>query len=448
MDRIFVRYLLLASLAALPGMIVLMVVVFRPGGDLLEQRGYYLGLDFVNYWTGGRLALSGAVGILYDVQAYNELLRRWFAPAEQFMIFSYPPNALPLLAPLGLLPYLAAYPLWLGLGTAAFFAAALGRWPQRADAWLVVALALSPILWVNLNFGQLGLILALVFVGALRLLPERPVLAGILIGLLTIKPQLGILLPLVLVLTGSWRAFAAAAVTALLLVGLSILLYDVSPWQAWWTETAQAQIAFLSHMNSFFVTQMTSPFIALRFLGASVATALAFQAVVAALVVGATWVVLRSAAAWGDARRLRLGAGSAVYLGLRSRNSALRARMVLEHRRGAHLCSWCSRGRRHLGNPVRIDHQSSIARPSDCTAGRDALLRMALARGAGCPVAGARRRGAVIPCLRWEAEALSQALVVGSLLALALWSMAGIAAFIAVALGCTPKGGDGTLLCA
>jgi hypothetical protein len=174
----------------------------------------------------------------------------------------------------------------------------LGRWPQRAEAWLVVALALSPILWVNLTFGQLGLILALLFVGALRLLPERPLLAGILIGLLTIKPQLGILLPLVLVLTGSWRAIVAATVTALLLAALSVALYGLSPWQAWWTETAQAQVAFLSHTKSFFVTQMTSPFIALRLLGASVPIALAFQAVVAALVVAATWAVLRSAASW------------------------------------------------------------------------------------------------------------------------------------------------------
>lgn len=298
MDRAFVRYLLVGSLAALPGMLVLMAVYFRPGPDLLEQRGYYLGLDFVNYWTGGRMALNGEAGVLYDVAAYNELLRRLFAPASEVMLFSYPPSILPLLAPLGLLPYLVAYPLWLALGTAAFFAAALGRWPEREDLWLVVALAISPILWVNLVFGHLGLFLAALFVGALRLLPERPVAAGIMIGLITVKPQLGPLLPLVLVLTGAWRALAAATLTALLLAGFSIALYGVSPWQAWWSGSAQVHIAFLSDLRSFFVAQMTTPFIALRFLGASVEAALALQALVAALVVAATWAVLRSAASW------------------------------------------------------------------------------------------------------------------------------------------------------
>jgi len=298
MDRAFVRSLLLASAVALPAMIALMAVYFRPGGDLLEQRGYYIGLDFVNYWTGGRLALEGRPGLLYDVAGYNALLRDWFAPAKEFMIFSYPPNALPLFAPVGLLPYLVAFPLWLVLSTAAFFAAALGARPTRTDLWLVAALALAPILWVNLNFGQLGLFLALLFVGALRLLPTRPILAGVLIGLLTIKPQLGVLLPLTLVLVGAWRAFAAAALTALVLVVLSLVLYGVEPWQAWWGTTAKLQWGFMTDTHSFFTTQKTTPFSALRLLGASVDAALAFQGLVAILVVVATWAVLKGAASW------------------------------------------------------------------------------------------------------------------------------------------------------
>jgi uncharacterized membrane protein YiaA len=298
MDRVFVRYLLLASLAALPGMVLLMAAYFRPGPDLLEQRGYYIGLDFVNYWTGGRLALSGDVGVLYDVSAYNELLRRLFAPANEFMIFSYPPNILPLLAPAGSLPYLVALPIWLALGTAAFLAVSFGEWPRREDGWLLVAIALSPVLWVNLNFGQLGLFLAALFVGALRLLPARPLVAGAMIGLLTIKPQLGLLLPLALVAVGAWRAIAAATVSALALAALSVALYGMAPWLAWWNETAAHQVAIMNETQAFFATQMVTPFSALRSLGAPVDAALAFQGLVTALVVAATWLVLRGQAPW------------------------------------------------------------------------------------------------------------------------------------------------------
>jgi len=299
MDRIFVRYLLLASLAALPAMVSLMALYFWPGADLHEQRGYYIGLDFVNYWSGARLALSGSVDRLYDIAAYNALVGEWFSLAKPpLMVFSYPPNALPLLAPIGLAPYLVALPLWLALGTAAFLAAALGRWPGREDLGLLVAIALSPILWVNLVFGQLGLFLALLFVGALRILPTRPGTAGVMIGLLTIKPQLGLLLPLTLILTGAWRAFATAAATAILLVLVSLALYGMEPWQVWWSETAQVQWAFVSEMNSFFVMQMTTPFIALRYLGVSVEVALAVQVLVALVIAAATWAVLKGPASW------------------------------------------------------------------------------------------------------------------------------------------------------
>ena len=298
MDRIFARYLLLASLVALPGMINLMAQFFWPGPDLLEQRGYYIGLDFVNYWTGGRLALTGQVDTLYDIAAYNELLRTWFAPAEQFMVFSYPPNALPLLAPFGALPYLVALPVWLGLGTIAFYAVCLGAWPKREDVPLLFIIAISPVLCVNLNFGQLGLFLAFAFVGALRVLPTRPVLAGVMIGLLTIKPQLGVLLALTLVATGAWRAFAAATLTALLLMALSVGLYGVEPWLAWWGETAKIQLAYLSDTQSFFVTQMTTPFSAARRLGVNYEAALTVQIVIALGVIAVTWRVLKSEAAW------------------------------------------------------------------------------------------------------------------------------------------------------
>ena len=396
MDRAFVRCLLLASAVALPAMIALMAVYFRPGGDLLEQRGYYIGLDFVNYWTGGRLALTGRVGILYDVAAYNELLREWFAPAKEFMIFSYPPNALPLFAPVGLFPYLVAFLLWLVLSTAAFFVVALGARPTRSDLWLVVALALSPILWVNLNFGQLGLFLALLFVGALRLLPTRPILAGIMIGLLTIKPQLGVLLPLTLVLVGAWRAFAAAALTALLLVGLSLVLYGVEPWQAWWGATAKLQWGFMTDTHSFFTTQKTTPFSALRLLGASVDAALAFQGLVAILVVGATWAVLKGAgllAAQGDGGGVRLHADRALCAGLRSRHSARSPRVVLARRRRARVRSGGCGGGHRLGDAVRAGDRLAGPWNSGCAGRRGALLRLAAARGMGQQ--GARARPSV-----------------------------------------------------
>ena len=187
------KALLLGALAALPSGVAITWIYFWPDANLMEPQGFYFGRDFLNYWTGGRLALTGPVEVAYDVERYNALLREWFSPEQSGMAFSYPPHALPLLAPFGALPYLTAYALWCLVGAVGFAAICLGRAPTREDASLVTAIALAPIVWVNVIFGQMGLLLALLFVGALRILPARPVLAGALMGVLTIKPQLGLL---------------------------------------------------------------------------------------------------------------------------------------------------------------------------------------------------------------------------------------------------------------
>jgi hypothetical protein len=56
------------------------------------------------------------------------------------------------------------------------------------------------------------------------------VLAGILIGCLSYKPQFGILLPVALIADRQWRAFAGAAVTIAVLVGITIVAFGIDPW--------------------------------------------------------------------------------------------------------------------------------------------------------------------------------------------------------------------------
>jgi len=295
---IIVKTLLLGSLFALPSGVMLVAISFWPNADLLQPNGYYLGHDFVNYWTGGRLALQDRLDILYDVARYNGLLHEWFSAQLRLMNFSYPPHALFLLAVFGVLPYLAGLLLWSLAGAAAFIGVALGRRPRRGDATLLAALILSPILWVNIVFGQFGLLVAALFVGALRALPTRPLLAGALIGALTIKPQLGLLLPLLLILLPSWRALAAAATSAAALVAMSVLVFGVEPWRLYLTETMPFQWHFIEVMNGFYRFQMVTPYTAFWYFGLPVKAALALQGVVSLIVAGATCAAVRSDAGY------------------------------------------------------------------------------------------------------------------------------------------------------
>jgi hypothetical protein len=297
-DGLYLRALLAAALFALPAGFIVIATSFWPNDALFQPNGFYLGSDFVNYWSGGRLALLGKLDTLYHLGPYNALLKEWFNPDLRLVNFSYPPHALLLLAPIGLFPYLIALAIWSLAGTCGFINAALGGAPQRDDGRLMVALLLAPVLWVNIVFGQFGLLLAAIFVTALRALPTRPVLAGVLIGMLTVKPQLGLLLAPMLLLLGAWRALLAAASTAIILFALSVLAFGFEPWRVYVSETMPFQWHFVEAMDGFYRFQMITPYTAFWFLGVPVRAALVLQGIVSVIVAGATFAVLRSEANW------------------------------------------------------------------------------------------------------------------------------------------------------
>ena len=68
--------------------------------------------------------------------------------------------------------------------------------------------------------------------GGLLVLDQRPKLAGVLIGLLAYKPQLGVLIPLVLIATGRWTVIAAAAATVLITCAATLRSSACRPWLA------------------------------------------------------------------------------------------------------------------------------------------------------------------------------------------------------------------------
>ena len=57
-------------------------------------------------------------------------------------------------------------------------------------------------------------------------------LAGILFGLLTYKPHLGVVVPFALLALGAWRTIAAATVTAILLIAASVAMFGLDAWRA------------------------------------------------------------------------------------------------------------------------------------------------------------------------------------------------------------------------
>ncbi|MFH6781750.1 MULTISPECIES: glycosyltransferase family 87 protein [Methylobacterium] len=282
---------LLGLLSTLP----LVVRFYRPAGGGLDVTGYPIGRDFINNWVGPQLAASGRLATLFDLDAYQAAIGTAFGAPLPFHNWSYPPFTLLLLRPLSQLPYFAALALWTAGLFAAFAAVTLSRVAPGRRLRALVLLALAPACLINAVGGQNGFLTAALFLGGLIALDRRPVLAGILFGLLTCKPHLGLVLPLALLALGAWRTIAAAAATALALVGASLLAFGAEPWRHYLGETSAYQYALLQHFTGFYTTMMASVFAGARTFGLPTGVAWLLQAVVAVPVLAAAiWAVRRT----------------------------------------------------------------------------------------------------------------------------------------------------------
>jgi hypothetical protein len=236
-----------------------------------------IGTDFVSFWTASQLALEGRPEAAWD-RAAHEAAQRALLPAMQpgWYAFFYPPVFLLLCLPLALLPYPAALAAWL-LGGAAAWAAAVAALVGRRWAW--IAILGCPAAYLSAAHGQNGLLSAALFGAAALALERRPVLAGVCIGALCFKPQLGLLAPLALAAAGRWRAFGAAAATVLALSALAALVLGGGSWAAFLGSNAAARQTL--EAGTVGHEKLVSVFAALRLLGIGIAPSYAAQAAAA-----------------------------------------------------------------------------------------------------------------------------------------------------------------------
>lgn len=256
-----------------------------------DPIGYMVGRDFVNAWLGAKLALSGDPAPHFGFDAYQALLQKAFGANYPIHIWSYPPHLLLFTWPLGLMPYMTAYVVYTLIGLALYLAVANGG-ARRLDHMAILILA--PAVTINIWAGQNGFLTAALLIGGLTQLDRRPILAGILFGLLSIKPQLGVLIPLMLVLTGRWRVIVAAAVTVVALVAATALVFGSEVWTAYLRDAMPPQRRYAFEGFSNFMMQMPTPFMNAKVAGLPLWACFAVQGVVSAATLAAVvWTYWR-----------------------------------------------------------------------------------------------------------------------------------------------------------
>jgi hypothetical protein len=238
------------------------------------QPAYWTNSDFANYWVAARLVIGQKVLDLFSGHVtYFAHMRDIFGPDYDWRSWSYPPHYLLLITPLGLLDYLPAAVVFLSLTFLLFLHALWTAAPQRIT-WLTAALVMPGIL-CNLTLMQNGFLTAALLLYGLGLRERRPVLAGIAIGILTIKPQLGFLLPVLFCFERRWRVVAMAAATAAIMVALSTFLFGADSWIGYLMNTLPHQGLVMFYLEGAFVHLLPSPYGSLRSLHIEPHTALA-----------------------------------------------------------------------------------------------------------------------------------------------------------------------------
>lgn len=180
--------------------------------------------DYTAFYVAAQATAQGEADQLYDVSAFRARIGY-----ETGLLWLYPPTILPLLAPFGVIPYGAAKAVWLALGFAAL--ALGGALAGRGEKLMGIITAVSPAAWALAFTGQLSALFAFAMLVGLLCAKTRPVIAGVCIGLLTLKPQFGALVPVFLIAVGAWRTAAVAALTALGLIVAAVSFVGIGSFE-------------------------------------------------------------------------------------------------------------------------------------------------------------------------------------------------------------------------
>jgi hypothetical protein len=237
-------------------------------------------LDFVSYWSAGKLALTGSPGGSYDNAAHSAVELTVSSLEGSIQPFPYPPPFLLFVTPFALLLFPVAFAAWLFLTAALFFVA----FRRIAPPPYTFAL---PAAHGNALVGQNGFLTAGVFALGTALLDTQPFLAGTILGVLVIKPQLALMLPVAVIAGRKWRAIGGAIISASALLLAALLAFGPSTYAAFYaylpTQTHQVSTGVpLYKLASICATML--------FFGAPMVVALAVQGVVTLAVAVATWV--------------------------------------------------------------------------------------------------------------------------------------------------------------
>lgn len=205
-------------------------IIAKPAPTIAIIVSFLGGLGIFAVWlvTG---SLSNDFGVYW--RTANTPVEWAYWPGYEYP-FPYEPTMLLWISPLKLFPMWPAFFLWAGFSAWAIYRAAR-PYMERRKLWLLLA---CPAVTNGLLTGQVSTAMAALILWAFG--TRNRVVAGIAFGVVaSIKPQLVIMAPLMLLFRRDWRAVMGAAAAFLSLAAMSALLFGADIWPAWLASLAE-----------------------------------------------------------------------------------------------------------------------------------------------------------------------------------------------------------------
>jgi hypothetical protein len=209
------------------------VNLHTPG--LRDHGGQIKGADFLHFYTLGMLAREGRGDLLYNISAQTDLLQKIVPEAHHYVYLPlYGPQVSLFFYPLAQLPYTYALAIWLSLNLLIYSGCCYAVWKHCLNlaqhGWTVLLVAIAfPGISQLLTWGQIsGLALLFFTLAYLALRKKQNFLAGLAIGCLIFKPQLGLAAAVVFIFTKQWKVVGGAILSAFIQLAIGWLHYGTA----------------------------------------------------------------------------------------------------------------------------------------------------------------------------------------------------------------------------
>jgi hypothetical protein len=205
-----------------------------------DRNGNLKGTDFLHLYTVGSLAVAHRGADLYDMNAQAALAVERVPEAIGIRYLPlYPPQVSVFFAPLAHLSYGWALTLWWSCSVAVYGVCCYSVWracPNLREYGETVALlaVAFPAFFHLIAWGQTSAAALACFTLMFFFLRSgREFLAGVALGCLIFKPQLGLAAAIVFVSIGAWRTVLGAVLSAAGQLSAGVLYYGMEPLRQW-----------------------------------------------------------------------------------------------------------------------------------------------------------------------------------------------------------------------